>query len=36
MIIEMGYLFNRKGATIPVELVERIDDEIGDVAFCRR
>ena len=26
MIIEMGYLFNRKGATIPVELVEKIDD----------
>ena len=22
----MGYLFNRKGATIPVELVEKIDD----------
>ena len=26
MIIEMGYLFNRKGATLPVELVEKIDD----------
>ena len=26
MIIEMGYLFNRKGATLPVELVETIDD----------
>jgi len=26
MMIEMGYLFNRKGSTIPVELVETIDD----------
>ena len=26
MIIEMGYLFNRNGATLPVELVEQIDD----------
>ena len=26
MMIEMGYLFNRKGATLPVELVEKIDD----------
>ena len=26
MIIEMGYLFNRKGSTLPVELVEKIDD----------
>lgn len=26
MIIEMGYLFNRKGSTLPVELVEQIDD----------
>lgn len=26
MIIEMGYLFNRKGSTLPVELVETIDD----------
>ena len=26
MMIEMGYLFNRKGSTLPVELVETIDD----------
>ena len=26
MMIEMGYLFNRKGSTLPVELVEKIDD----------
>ncbi len=26
MIIEMGYSFNRNGATLPVELVEQIDD----------
>ena len=26
MVIEMGYLFNRKGSTLPVELVETIDD----------
>ena len=26
MIIEMGYLFNRNGATLPVQLVEQIDD----------
>ena len=26
MIIEMGYLFNRKGSSLPVELVEKIDD----------
>lgn len=26
MIIEMGYLFHRKGATLPVELVETIDN----------
>ena len=25
MIIEMGYLFNRKGASLPVELMETID-----------
>lgn len=26
MVIEMGYLFHRNGATLPVELVERIED----------
>ena len=26
MMIEMGYLFNRKGSSLPVELVETIDD----------
>ena len=26
MIFVMGYLFNRKGSTLPVELVETIDD----------
>lgn len=26
MIIEMGYLFNRKGASLPIELVEQIEN----------